>query len=238
MAQNYLRLVATLFDGAAAAALAVNPRALQVRVTSSSPQARRDLRGLFERMRLPPGRKIVLVNPNSGQRLPQRRWPAANFAALIEQLLAIRPDVMVMLIGSTEDRDCTAAIARAVGRARCIDIAGELPIASLPALFERSQLLIGNDSGPAHFAAVSDLPVVVLFGPETPVLFRPLGPGTVLTAQLSCSPCISPANQRRSTCRDNRCMQHIAVAEVLRASLDRLSLPHRPLPVADTALRA
>ncbi len=238
MAQNYLRLVVTLFDGAHAAALAADPLAMRVRLTASSLQARQDLRGLFERLRPAPGHKIVLVNPNAGQRLPQRRWPEANFVELIGQLLAIRPDIMVMLIGSAEDRDCTAAIARAVGRARCMDIAGELPIASLPALFERSQLLIGNDSGPAHFAAVSDLPVVVLFGPETPVLFRPLGPGTVLTAQLSCSPCISPANQRRSGCRDNRCMQHIAVAEVLGASLERLSLPRRPLAVADSALRA
>jgi ADP-heptose:LPS heptosyltransferase len=75
--------------------------------------------------------------------------------------------------------------------------------------------------------------VVVLFGPETPVLFAPLGNARIISARLPCSPCVSVYNQRRSACRDNQCMQRINVADVLEATLQYLSAanpsPLRPL---------
>ena len=37
-----------------------------------------------------------------------------------------------------------------------------------------SELLIGNDSGPAHFAALTDISILTLYGPETPALYGPL----------------------------------------------------------------
>lgn len=217
LARNYLRLVESLLGASTEAA------PLRVRQARPTPRSRDSVAALLARVRPQAGGRLVLVNPNASGRLPQRRWPAAAYAVLIEQLLAIRPDVTVLLIGAPADRATTAGVARQVGMARCIDIAGALALDDLPALFEQAALLIGNDSGPAHFAAVSDLPVVVLFGPETPVLFAPLGPATVLAAGLACSPCVSPANQRKSRCVDNVCMRRIDVAAVLVASLDWLA---------------
>jgi ADP-heptose:LPS heptosyltransferase len=40
---------------------------------------------------------------------------------------------------------------------------------------ERRALMVSNDSGPAHFVAAAGLPTIVLFGPETPKLYQPLG---------------------------------------------------------------
>lgn len=220
MARNYLRLVITLLDGAAAAR-SLDEAIVVLHKKPPTAAALACVARLFAELPAPPGR-LVLINPNASDRLPQRRWPGERFAALIEQLLAIRPDLSVALIGSDDDRAATAAVIAGVGtigRERCIDLAGRLPIDALPALFARSALLVSNDSGPAHFAAVSGLPVVVLFGPETPVLFGPLGPATIISADLACSPCVSPANQRKSSCRDNQCMQAIDVATVLDASL-------------------
>lgn len=224
IAKNYLRLVAVAFDGPAAAARPLSPRALQMPTVAPTPEALARVEALLGEVLAPPCGRLVLVNPNASERLPQRRWPAENFAEMIELLMAIRPDVSVVLIGGEEDRATTAGIRARVDRARCVDIAGRLPIDALPALFTRSALLVSNDSGPAHFAAASALPVVVLFGPETPTLFRPLGPATIISASLSCSPCVSPANQRKSTCLDNQCMQRIAVATVVDASLRMLAL--------------
>lgn len=217
MSRNYLRLVGTLMS------LPGQLKHRSVRQTHPSPAARARAVALLRENQPTPGMRWVLVSPNASDRLPQRRWPAERFSLLIEQLLAIRPDVAVLLIGSAEDRRITDEVAHRVGKSRCIDIAGRLMLDELPALFEQASLLIANDSGPAHFAAVSGLPVVVLFGPETPTLFSPLGPATVITAGLSCSPCVSPANQRRSVCENNLCMQRIPVDEVLRASLDWLA---------------
>jgi hypothetical protein len=57
--------------------------------------------------------------------------------------------------------------------------------------------------------------VVVLFGPETPLLFAAPSPRThPLWAGLACSPCINAFNNRNSTCRNNVCMREITVDHV------------------------
>jgi ADP-heptose:LPS heptosyltransferase len=161
--------------------------------------------------------RMVLINPNASELLPQRRWPVPHFLELIRLLLQRHANLNVLLIGGPSDLATTAAIAASVANPRCVDIAGRLGLPELPALFAAATVMVSNDSGPAHFAAVSDLPVVVLFGPETPTLYRPLGQATVLSAGLPCSPCVNVGNQRRSSCRDNRCMRSIAVDTVLAA---------------------
>jgi ADP-heptose:LPS heptosyltransferase len=83
--------------------------------------------------------------------------------------------------------------------------------------------MLTNDSGPPHFAAVTDLPTFVLFGPETPHLYRSLGRSTPLYAGLACSPCVSAANHRKTSCIDNRCLQAITpeqVFEILKPALE------------------
>lgn len=241
MSDNYRRLV----DALTGAALHPVPA---VAVAMAAPLARHDVpaaarRRVGEALRAvgadPQAAQRILVNANASDLLPQRRWPAERFAQLVRALLAARPQAQVELIGAGEDAAVTAAIAATVGHARCHDLAGRVALADLPALFAGADVLVSNDSGPAHFAAVAALPVVVLFGPETPVRYRPLGPATVIAADLPCSPCVTAENQRRTTCADNRCMHAIGVDRVLAATLAWLvadasapaatvvALPHR-----------
>jgi ADP-heptose:LPS heptosyltransferase len=73
--------------------------------------------------------------------------------------------------------------------------------------------MVSNDSGPAHFAALTRVHVVVVFGPEIPERYRPLAASSdVVHTGYSCSPCIGPYNQRLSPCNDNRCLQAVDVA--------------------------
>jgi ADP-heptose:LPS heptosyltransferase len=77
-------------------------------------------------------------------------------------------------------------------------------------------MMVTNDSGPAHFASLLRLPTVVLFGPETPRLYSPLGDTHKdIYAEFACSPCVSVYNGKQSPCTENRCLKSIAVAEVL-----------------------
>jgi ADP-heptose:LPS heptosyltransferase len=216
MAQNYLRLVEALAGPASLPAATLVPPIAHRDVGAAEQAA---VRATLARVFGPASLRVrlVLVNANASELLPQRRWPAAHFVALIGQVLAEFDDVLVLLIGASEDRATTAAIAGEVGDARCVDVAGRFALAELPALFSVSTLLVSNDSGPAHFAAVGPLPVIALFGPETPVLFRPLGNARVITAGLPCSPCVNAGNQRRTRCTDNQCMKRIGVAEVFAA---------------------
>ena len=75
--------------------------------------------------------------------------------------------------------------------------------------------------------SASGLPTIVLFGPETPKLYQPLGTSRAIYAGLACSPCVSAHNHRKTACTDNVCMQAIAVDEVYAAVAEVLSAPRQ-----------
>jgi ADP-heptose:LPS heptosyltransferase len=82
-------------------------------------------------------------------------------------------------------------------------------------VYSESQVLVTNDSGPAHFATLTPIDVITLFGPETPKLFgAPSTRSHVIWAETVCSPCVNAYNNRLLTCRNNLCMQRISVDQV------------------------
>ncbi len=143
---------------------------------------------------------------------------ADNYAAVIEKILGRYEDVVVLITGATREREESEVLVRSVGQARCINFAGLMRLSELPTLYSVSALMITNDSGPSHFAALTQMPVVTLFGPETPRLYAPLGRGTVVYAGLACSPCVSAANHRKTACTDNQCMKAITIDQVFEVS--------------------
>ncbi len=173
-------------------------------------------RELASRYAITPEHRIVVVNHDAGSLLPIRSWPVARFTDLVRLLLAADPKVLVVLMGIPEAAASAATIAAAVGDPRCIDFVGRTrTLSDLVQLFHQSDLLITNDSGPAHFATLTPIKSITLFGPETPVLYGPLGANAVnLYAHLACSPCLSALNHRDSPCTDNKCLQAISVNEV------------------------
>jgi ADP-heptose:LPS heptosyltransferase len=79
-------------------------------------------------------------------------------------------------------------------------------------LYSLSRVLVTNDSGPAHFASLTPIQTISLFGPETPKLFAAQSPRShAMWAGIACSPCVSAYNNRVSKCKDNLCMQRITV---------------------------
>jgi ADP-heptose:LPS heptosyltransferase len=173
--------------------------------------------------------RLVLINANSSEMLPQRRWMPERFAELIRRMLAANDDVLVMVTGAPSERAEAEQLVAQCGSNRCIAFAGHSTLTDLRALYDLAAVMISNDSGPAHFAAASGLPTIVLFGPETPDLYRPLGSAIPIYAGLACSPCVSASNHRKSACTDNVCMQAISVDRVFKAVTDVLSiLPDHP----------
>lgn len=166
--------------------------------------------------------RLVILNANASDLVPQRRWPLDSYVALARRLLEDRR-VVIVLTGAPSEQRHIAALAERIGAERVINLAGRTSFPELLDLYHLAHLLVTNDSGPAHFASVSDLPTLVLFGPETPRLFGPLGPNQeVITRRLACSPCVSVYNQKRSPCRDSVCMTGITVDQVYRRARARL----------------
>jgi ADP-heptose:LPS heptosyltransferase len=164
------------------------------------------------------GAPLVLLNANASDLLPLRRWPVARYVELARCLIAKYPEVVVAFTGAPEESDSARQLVREVGSERCISLAGRTTIPQLLTLYARAQVLVTNDSGPAHFAALTTIDVVTLFGPETPVLFGALTPRNhALWAGIACSPCVNAFNDRQSACTNNICMQHITVDQVFDA---------------------
>jgi len=170
---------------------------------------------------------VFLLNPNCSDLLPLRRWPSERFVELGRRLLAGYPDALVALTGAPAEKEEASRLAAVIApRSNCVCTAGHTTMRQLIALYAVSRLLVTNDSGPAHFAALAGAPTVVLFGPETPLLYAPLGPAVkALSAGLACSPCVNILNHRFSPCLDNRCMAAISVDEVMKACESLLASP-------------
>jgi ADP-heptose:LPS heptosyltransferase len=172
----------------------------------------------------PARQRLVLINPNASELLPHRRWMPERFAELIGRILAAHADVLVLITGAPEERARAEELVRANG-ARSVSFAGHSALADLPALYAHASLMVSNDSGPAHFSAAAGLPTIVLFGPETPKLYQPLGMSRAIYAGLACSPCVSAHNHRKTACTDNVCMQAISVDQVYAAVAELLAAP-------------
>lgn len=152
---------------------------------------------------------LVLINPNASELLPQRCWMPEKYVVLIQRILQNHPHVLVLITGAPRERQEAEAITKQVAHERCINFAGVLKLPELPVLYSISKCMITNDSGPAHFASITEMPTFVFFGPETPNLYGSLGHTTPIYAGLACSPCVAATNHRRTPCNDNICLKVI-----------------------------
>jgi ADP-heptose:LPS heptosyltransferase len=161
-----------------------------------------------------PSRKLVVLNPNASARFPMRRLPLESFTELARKLLE-DPEVFVLITGVASEKPDAQYICARLGSSRVLDLTGRTTMKELLHLFDLAHVLVTNDSGPAHFAALTRIHVVVFFGPEIPERYRPLATSSdVVHTGYSCSPCIGPHNQRLSPCNDNLCMKSISIEEV------------------------
>ncbi|MDP0561225.1 MAG: glycosyltransferase family 9 protein [Candidatus Endonucleobacter sp. (ex Gigantidas childressi)] len=169
--------------------------------------------------------RLMLVNPNASDLLPQRRWMADRFAEVIGKVLTDYADILVVITGSSAEREGAESLRKLVDHERCFNSAGLFLFSELVPLYSLSSLMLSNDSGPPHFASVTDLPTFVIFGPETPDIYGSLGHSTHIYAGLACSPCVSAGNHRKTSCTDNQCLKAIYPKDVLKLikpTLDRL----------------
>jgi ADP-heptose:LPS heptosyltransferase len=155
--------------------------------------------------------RIVLFNANASDLMPLRRWDRGNYIELARRVLETYPDIIILLTGAPAEYDGLQNIPNALQSPRCVNFAGKTTFTELVALYEVSEFMLTNDSGPGHFSAVTAMPSFVFFGPETPKLYGSLGITTPIYAGLACSPCVSATNHRKTACDDNVCMQVLHV---------------------------
>ena len=155
-------------------------------------------------------KKWIILNCNASDIVPLRKWPLSRFAEVGRRLLNYNNEIGIILTGTKSEKKACDILINKLESPKTINLAGQTSFRELLTLYELSLLLISNDSGPVHFASTTNIKIVALYGPENPSVFGPLSPNVKnLYLNLSCSPCVSPLNQKKSECNDNICMNSI-----------------------------
>ena len=160
-------------------------------------------------------RPYIIINPNASDMLPLRKWDMEKFIILAERLLKHYDKITLIITGSPSEISAADELCKRANSNKIINIAGKTSLEDLLTLYYISDVIVTNDSGPGHFASLTSIHNIVLFGPETPRLFGPKGKNVhVIYKKLACSPCVNAFNHRFSPCANNICMKHISVDEV------------------------
>ncbi|HSH79473.1 MAG TPA: glycosyltransferase family 9 protein [Herpetosiphonaceae bacterium] len=113
-----------------------------------------------------------VIGLHTGAKDPARRWPAKHFARLAD-LLIQHYGARIVLTGSEGERETTEAV-RGMMRCPALDLAGKTSLGTFVALIARLGLLVTNDTGASHVAALTRTRSVSLFGPSRPEEWAPL----------------------------------------------------------------
>ena len=140
-----------------------------------------------------------------------KRWPAEYYATLADRLIESKR--RVVLIGSKDELDVTEAVTRRMQRQPVV-LTGKTTLDQVTGVLDRADLIVTNDTGPAHIGAALGRPTIVIFGPTNPLTTRPFSPDAeVLRHPPDCAPCML-----RDCPIDHRCMTAITVDEVFERS--------------------
>jgi lipopolysaccharide heptosyltransferase II len=148
---------------------------------------------------------------------PAKRWLPERFAEVAATVSA-QLGVRWILFGTKNDAAIGEQIANTLGD-HCMNRIGQTTLEQLIDGLRLCSLLLTNDTGTMHLAALLGVPVVAIFGSTEPRLTGPLGAcHTILRRHVECSPCFL-----RNCPIDFRCMKAISVQEVVDAVLSNLA---------------
>ena len=148
---------------------------------------------------------------------PAKRWLPERFAEAASKISA-GSSAKWILFGTKNDVAIGDEIASAIGD-HCVNRIGQTTLDQLIDELRQCRLLLTNDTGTMHLAALLGVPVVAVFGSTEPRLTGPLGNGhTILRHHVECSPCFL-----RECPIDFRCMKAVTAEEVADAVLSLLA---------------
>ncbi len=161
------------------------------------------------------GRPLIALCPGSINSRA-KRWPAERYAALADRFID-ECGANILLIGSAAEEDVSLEVRRRMHN-NPVMLTGKTELAELVSVLSLVDLLVTNDTGPAHISAALGRPTLVIFGPTNPLTTRPFSPyGEIVRQPPDCAPCML-----RDCPIDHRCMTAITPDEVFRRALASL----------------
>ena len=144
---------------------------------------------------------------------PAKQWLPERFVEVAAKINA-QSSPQWILFGTKNDAATGDQIAAAIGD-RCMNRIGQTTLDELIDELRECRLLLTNDTGTMHLAALLGVPIVAIFGSTEPRLTGPLNNGhIILRHHVECSPCFL-----RKCPIDFRCMKAVSADEVVDAVL-------------------
>jgi ADP-heptose:LPS heptosyltransferase len=165
------------------------------------------------------GRPLVVLH--AGAANPSYLWNEEGWLEVGRSLLARGAAAVALTAGPGEER-AASALAEKIGRSKAF--AAALPLLETFALIAAADLVVSLDTAPVHIAATMGTPVVALYGPGDPTMWRPLGvPHRVVAADAPCRGC------KAARCFQDRhyCMEAIKPGAVVEAATELLTEANR-----------
>jgi len=106
-----------------------------------------------------------------------RRWPAASFAAIVNQLLRLQ--YPILLLAGPSEAEVLKEVRKRLSsppHAELLSILQNAPLLKVAQQLQQCRSFLGNDSGISHLAGLLGVPTLVLFGPSNPLTKHPVGP--------------------------------------------------------------
>ncbi len=154
------------------------------------------------------GRPLIALCPGSTNSRA-KRWPAERYAILADRFID-ECGADVILIGAAPEEDVSLDVRERMHNLPIL-LTGKTDLSQLVSVLSLVDMLVTNDTGPAHIAAALGRPTLVIFGPTNPLTTRPFSPfGEVVSQPPDCAPCML-----RDCPIDHRCMTAITPDHIL-----------------------
>jgi heptosyltransferase-2 len=162
------------------------------------------------------GELLVGIHPFAANQT--RAWHEDNFIAVANSLQE-RFRVRILLFGGTKDAEGGEYLRERITPSPVMAV-GATTLRQSMGLLSRCSLLVCNDSGIMHLGAALNIPLVAVFGPQSPVKFGPWGKNCrVVYGKFPCSPCRQKFFQECAPSLRGKpeCLEAVTVQEVLQA---------------------
>ncbi|MGI8495764.1 MAG: lipopolysaccharide heptosyltransferase II [Pyrinomonadaceae bacterium] len=155
-------------------------------------------------------KKLIVFCPGSTNSRA-KRWQTNSYAELNDK---IQKDLNaeVILIGSPDELAVSAEVLEK-SELKPLLLTGKTSLADVTAILSVCDLLVSNDTGPAHIAAALGTKTIAIFGPTNPLTTSPLN-AEIIRKNVECSPCML-----RDCPIDHRCMTQISAEEIFQKIL-------------------
>lgn len=157
----------------------------------------------------------IIVHPSNNKDWNIKRWPEERFASLISQLIK-KYNAKIILIGTNEDKEIINKV-KDLSKSSITDFSGKLNIPQLAYLIKKSDLYIGNNTGPMHLAVAVNTPTIGIHGPDNAEKWGPYGKKHfAIKSPLKCSPCFAISKMNNKCEYPLPCQMAIRVEDVMK----------------------